>query len=147
MSTANHCIRRGRRAGTGCYRYCVSRELIRSGGSSAGKEKSWRLAAPELKQSVVLIQRILNDQAAIATTLQEAGLSSQENHSVLKAADDKSALLKADPQAAHTITELVKRVDLRKNGIEISVNLESLLSTNSVVSRALLLTLDSCLSK
>ena len=32
----------------GRYRYYVSRELVRGGGSSVGKENSWRLAAPEL---------------------------------------------------------------------------------------------------
>ena len=78
--------------------------------------------------------------AAIATTLQEAGVSSAEIHSVLKAADAKSALLESGPQAAPTIAELIKRVDLRKNGIEISMNLESLLPPDSMVRRAPLLT-------
>ena len=125
----------------GSYRYYVSRELVRGGRSSVAKEKSWRLAAPELEQSVVAsIRRFLNDHAAIATTLQEAGVSSAEIDSVLKAAEAKSALLESGPQAAPTIAELVKRVDLRKNGIEISINLESLLPPDSVVSRAPLLT-------
>ena len=125
----------------GRYRYYVSRELVRGGRSSVGKEKSWRLAAPELEQSVVVSARsILNDHAAIATTLQEAGVSSAEIDSVLKAADARSVLLKSSPQAAPTIAEFVKRVDLRKNGIEISMNLESLLPPDSVVRRAPLLT-------
>src|SRR5208337_2640015 len=72
----------------------------------------------------------------IATTLQEAGVSSAEIHSVLKAVEARSALLKSGPQAAPTIAELVKRVDLRKSGIEISMDLESLLSRDSVVRRA-----------
>lgn len=121
----------------GHYRYYVSRELVRGGGSSLGTEKGWRLAAPELEQSVVVSARgILNDQAAIATTLQEAGVSSAEIHSVLKAAEARSALLESGPQVAPTIAELVKRVDIRKNGIEISMNLESLLPHDSVVRRA-----------
>jgi DNA invertase Pin-like site-specific DNA recombinase len=125
----------------GSYRYYVSRQLVRGGRSSVGKEKSWRLAAPELERSVVVsAQRILNDQAAIATTLQEAGVSSAEIQSLLKAAEAKSASLGSGPQAAPTIAELVKRVDLRKNGMEISMNLESLLAPDSVVRRAPLLT-------
>jgi site-specific DNA recombinase len=124
----------------GSYRYFVSRELVRGGRSSVGKEKGWRLAAPELEQSVVVsVRRILNDHAAVATTLQEAGISSAEIDSVLKAADAKSALLVSAPQAAPTIAELVKRVDLRKNGIEISMNLESLLPHESRLRRAPLL--------
>ena len=84
----------------GSYRYDVSRELVRGGGTSVGKEKSWRLAAPELEQSVVIsIRSILNDQRAIATALQEAGASSAEIDSVLKAADAKSALLESGHQA------------------------------------------------
>jgi len=121
----------------GRYRYYISRELVRGGGSSLEAEKGWRLAAPELEQSVLVSARsILNDQTGIATMLQEAGVSSAEIHSVLKAAEAKSALLESGPEAAPTIAELVKRVDLRKNGIEISMNLESLAPPNSAVRRA-----------
>ena len=116
----------------GRYRYYVSRELVRGGGSSLDAEKRWRLAAAELEQSVVIsAQRILDDQAAIATTLQEAGLSSAEIQSLLKTAETKSVSLGSRSQTAPTIAELVKRVDLRKNGIEISMNLESLLPRDS----------------
>ena len=121
----------------GSYRYYVSRELVRCGRPSVGKEKGWRLAAPELEQSVVVsVRRILTDRVAIATTLQETGVSSTEIDSVLNAADVKSVLLESGPQAAPTVAELVKRVDLRKNGIEISMNLGSLLPPDSVVRRA-----------
>ena len=122
----------------GRYRYYVSRELVRGGGSSLNAEKRWRLAAPELEQSVaVSAQRILDDQAAIATTLQEAGgLSSAEIQSLLKTAEAKRVSLGSRSQAASTIAELVKRVDLRKNGIEITMNLESLLPRDSRISGA-----------
>jgi site-specific DNA recombinase len=119
----------------GRYRYYVSRELVRGGGSSMGEEKGWRLAAPELEQSVIVSARsILNDQRAIATTLQEAGVSSAEIDSVLKAADAKSALLESGLQTAATIVEFVNRVDMRKNGIEISMSLESLLPRDPRIS-------------
>ena len=121
----------------GRYRYYVSRELVRVGRSSVGKEKRWRLAAPELEQSVVISTRsIISDHAAIATRLQESGVSSAEIDSVLKATDAKSLLLESGPRSAPAVTELVERVDLRENGIEISMNLESLLPLNSVVTRA-----------
>jgi hypothetical protein len=48
-------------------------------------------------------------------------------------------VLESGTQAAPAVAELVKRVDLRKNGMEISMNLVSLLPPNSVVSRAPLL--------
>jgi DNA invertase Pin-like site-specific DNA recombinase len=124
----------------GRYRYYVSRDLVRGGRSSVGKEKGWRLAAPELEQSVAISTRsIISDHAAIATTLQESGVSSAEIDSVLKATA-KILLLESGRHSAPVITELVERVDLRENGIEISMNLENLLPPNSVVTRASSLT-------
>jgi site-specific DNA recombinase len=125
----------------GSYRYYVSRELVRGGRASLGSEKGWRLAAPELEQSVVdSFRSILNDHAAIAPMLQEAGVSSGEIGSVLKAAEAKRALFESGPQVASTIAELIKRVELRKGGIEISMNLESLDPRDSEIRRAPLLT-------
>ena len=126
----------------GSYRYYVSRELVRGGRPSVANEKSWRLAAPELEQSVVVAAgRLLNDHAAVATTLQEAGVSSAEIQSFLKAAEAKSAsLASGSQQGAPTIVELVKRVDLRKNGMEISMNFESLLPPDSIARRTPLFT-------
>jgi len=84
---------KGRHGGN--YRYYVSRELVRGGASSARREKTWRLAAPELERSVIIsVQRILTEQAAIATTLQEAGESSAEIQFVLKAAEAKGPVLR-----------------------------------------------------
>jgi site-specific DNA recombinase len=108
----------------GNYRYYVSRELITQGrGSTADGEKGWRLAAPELERSVVAsVRSILDDHAALATTLQEAGASTTEINAVLKAAEAKPASF--DPPK---IAALVTRVDLRQDGMELSLNLESLL--------------------
>ncbi len=61
---------------------------------------------------------------------------SAEIDSVLKAADAKSALPEPGLQAASTIADLVNRVDVRNTGIEISMNLESLLAHESVIQRA-----------
>jgi hypothetical protein len=117
---------------TKAARYLTTRHKTELGGSSLDAEKRWRLAAAELEQTVVVsAQRFLEDQAAIATTLQEAGLSSAEIQSLLKAAEAKSVSLGSRSQPASTIAELVERVDLRKNGIEISMNLESLLPRDS----------------
>jgi site-specific DNA recombinase len=125
----------------GSYRYYVSRELVRGGRSSLEKENCWRLAAPEVEESVVAsVQKILSDHAAIATTLQEAGVSSVEIDSVLKAAYVKSVALKSGSRTAFTFADLVKRVDLGKNGIEISINLESLLPPDSASRRPPLMT-------
>jgi site-specific DNA recombinase len=118
----------------GRYRYYVSRDPIRRGASSFAKEKAWRLAAPQLVRSVLVsVQRILNDGAAIAARLQEAEIPLADIQLVLKAAEARAATLESLSQETPTITELVERVDLRKDGVTISINLQSLLPAGSMV--------------
>ena len=118
----------------GRYRYYVSRDLIRRGPSSVAKEKAWRLAAPQLERSVLVsVQRILNDGAAIAARLQEAEIPLADIQLALKAAEARAATLESLSQETPTIAPLVERVDLRKDGVTISINLQSLLPTGSVV--------------
>jgi hypothetical protein len=82
------------------------------------------LAAPELERSVVAaLQSLLNDRAALAVTLQ-AGAPTAEINSLLKAVAANSL----DPPK---VAELVARVDLRQDGMELSINLETLLPANS----------------
>src|SRR5580704_3216510 len=110
----------------GSYRYFVSRELVAAGRRSTDdQEKGWRLAAPELERSVVAaVQSLLNDRAALAVTLQEAGAPTAEINSLLKAVAANSL----DPPK---VAELVARVDLRQDGMELSINLETLFPANS----------------
>ena len=125
----------------GRYRYYVSRALIRRGACSVAKEKARRLAAPELERSVLVsVQRILNDGAAIAARLQEAEIPLADIQLVLKAAEARAATLESLPQGTLTIAELVDRVALRKNGVAISINLESLFPAGLMVSQRPLLT-------
>jgi len=118
----------------GRYRYYVSRDLIRRAASSVAKEKGWRLAAPQLERSVLVsVQRILEDGAAIAARLQEAEIPLADIQLVLKAAEARATTLESLSQETPTIAELVERVDLRKDGVTISINLQSLLPAGSVV--------------
>jgi site-specific DNA recombinase len=117
----------------GRYRYYVSRDLITK-GSLAQAEQGWRLAARELEQSVLVSARaILGDQAAIATMAQEGGASTAEIHSILNAAEARNLTLESGSEAPITIFELITRIDLRKGGIELSLNLESLLPPDSAI--------------
>jgi site-specific DNA recombinase len=117
----------------GHYRYYVSRDLV-TDGRSLVRAKGWRLAAKELERSIIVsVRAILDDQAAIATAAQEAGASTEEISSVLKAAEVKTGLLDSPSQAPLVVAQLVKRVDLRKDGIELSMNLESLLPFDVVM--------------
>jgi len=115
----------------GRYRYYVSGDLV-TDGRSLVHDKGWRLAARELERSIIVsVRAILNDQAAIATAAQEAGASTAEISSVLGAAEAKIGLLDSDSQAPLAVAELVKRLDLRKDGIEMAMDLETLLPPDS----------------
>ncbi len=114
----------------GSYGYYVSRKLVRNGGARDDAAQGWRLAARELEQSVqVSVRAILSDQAAIASTLQEAGAPTDQIDQVLKAA--RRALLDG-VEVSLRVADLVTRLDLRKDGIEISMNLQSLLSRAAI---------------
>jgi hypothetical protein len=65
--------------------------------------------------------------------LQEAEVPPAEIQLVLKAAEARAATLESLTQGALTIAEVVERVNLRKDGVAISINLESLLPADSVV--------------
>jgi site-specific DNA recombinase len=124
----------------GHYRYYVSRDLVTAGRSVVDTEKSWRLAAPELEKTVIVsVQAILNDQAAIATTVQEAGASTAEIHTFLTAAARTNMQQQGSP-ASPSLTDLVERVDLRRDGLEMTINLRLLLPSESVIASAPYLT-------
>ena len=94
------------------------------------RQPQWRglrLPARELEKSAVLAATaILNDQVAIATALQEGGAPTADINSVLKAAG-RIVSSESGSQRAPGIARLVTRVDLRKGGMELSMDLGSLL--------------------
>jgi site-specific DNA recombinase len=109
------------------YRYYVSRKLIR--GSAIRAEDGWRLAAPEIERSVAIATRqIVKDQASISTALQEGGISTMELSFALKIVEDCCAQLEAHSEIATTISEAIERVDLSKDGIQLTLNLAPLIS-------------------
>jgi hypothetical protein len=121
------------------YRYYVSRKLIRD--SAAKAEDGWRLAAPEIERSVgIAARQILKDQVAISTVLQEGGISTAELASALKAVEDRCAQLEAHPEITTTISEAIERVDLSKDGIQLTLNLAPLISHKIVPAGARLTT-------
>ena len=125
----------------GHYRYYVSRDLVTAGRSLVDAEKGWRLAARELETTVIVsVRAILNDQAAIATTVQEAGASTAEVHMLLTAAA-KRALSQSGSEASPGIAEVVGRVDLHRDGMEIVIDLRALLPPESALGSAPCLTL------
>ena len=111
----------------GRYRYYVSRSLVRGETTSGGAETGWRLAASEFERGVLdSVHSVLKDQSALATTLHESDVPSAEIQSILGTLQTFSISGESDRAETTNVAPLVKRVDLRKDGIELSVDLESM---------------------
>src|SRR5262249_43330464 len=69
------------------YRYYVSRALVR--GESTGREKGWRVSAPELEQNVAAAaQGVLADRDALACAVEEAGIDANRLVGAFKSAQE-----------------------------------------------------------
>jgi site-specific DNA recombinase len=104
------------------YRYYVSRRLI---AGSAGKARNgWRLSAPEIERAVAAgAQKLLGDHPALGSAAHSLGVGAGDIPAVLEAADSWKARLASDTESALAIKELVDRVSLKQDGIELKLNL------------------------
>jgi site-specific DNA recombinase len=105
------------------YRYYVSRKLVRGGPDSS--DRGWRLAAPELEKTVdAAVRRLLSDPAALSRAVRHSRMSAEELQQLLSAAARHATLI--DDCAAETLTALLDRVELRTDGMELTLDLRSL---------------------
>jgi site-specific DNA recombinase len=106
------------------YRYYVSRNLIRG----SAQDRGWRLAAEELERTVALAARqMLMERPALSEILLQAGASVAGLKSALEAAEARTKQLEHPSESTLAIDELVERVDLRKDGIELTLDLGGLI--------------------
>jgi len=104
------------------YRYYVSRALVR--GDSHDQENGWRISAPEIESAIAAaVRQLLNDRAAIALALEERQVDADQFESVLRGAGRFAEKLRHDDDAKTVLVDLVERVNLMPNGIQLSVNL------------------------
>lgn len=109
---------RGRRR----YRYYVSRKLV--SGESQEKDRGWRLSAPELERSVVsAAEAMLGDRDAIVKATEQSGIQGTHLPSVLKSAEKWIERLRAEAGASAALAQLTERVELRHDGIRVSLRL------------------------
>jgi site-specific DNA recombinase len=119
--TPSHTVKGGRR-----YRYYVSRNLIRS---SAKGKKGWRLTALELERGVMAAAgSMLSDRAAIVAAVPEAESSAVAVEAALQATEAAKAQFDSDLDKSAVIARLVHRVELRKDGMRVSLDLGSLVN-------------------
>jgi site-specific DNA recombinase len=116
--TPSHTVKGGRR-----YRYYVSRNLIRS---SAKGKKGWRLTALELERSVTTAaSSMLADRAAVLAAVSDAETSAFAVEAALQAAEAAKKQLDSDLDKSAVIARLVHRVELRKEGMQVALDLGS----------------------
>jgi site-specific DNA recombinase len=107
------------------YRYYVSRSLVRNPADQTNG--GWRLAAPEIERAVTsAAAQLLKDHSAIGSLLNDAGFSGHDLFGALKSIDQHRARLEDDSAVA--LASAINRVDLRKNGFQIALDLEPLLA-------------------
>jgi len=105
------------------YRYYVSRKLV-CGGASEDPELGWRLSAPELERSVsVAAQGVLADRVALTQAVEQAHLDAIRLPSILKAAQAWVERLRPSEEHAAALAELIERVELKRDGIRLSLRL------------------------
>jgi site-specific DNA recombinase len=84
-------------------------------------------AASEFERGVRdSVHTVLKDQSALATTLHDSGVPPAEIQSILRTLQALDISGQSDRSETTNLAPVVRRVDLRKDGIELSVDLESI---------------------
>jgi site-specific DNA recombinase len=104
------------------YRYYVSRRLVR--GAQEDAEHGWRVSAPELERSAsTAAQGMLADRDALAQAVEDADIDANRLPAVLKSAHEWIERLRTKREAISALAELIKRVEVSRDGIRVSLKL------------------------
>ena len=108
------------RKGERRYRYYISRGLTISPAHRV--PDGWRLPATEFERTVVAAaQRMLADEPAIATAVQDAGVAAHRILSILETTRDWNDKLRSTTGTAAALAALVHRVELSRDGLRLSL--------------------------
>jgi site-specific DNA recombinase len=110
------------RKGERKYRYYVSRNFQVQG--SAPSRAGWRLPAREVERRVAAaVGEMLDDQASVLEAAQKTDIDSRQIDQVLHAARIWSHRLKSEVEQTAAIAALVQRVELKCDGMSVSIKL------------------------
>ncbi len=110
------------------YRYFVSKSLVR--GTAKPDERGWRLPAERTEMAVMAgTRQMLSDRGALASTLRAFGFAAAELKQAVEAIDSKVKSHQRVETAEDTGT-LIERVELRRDGMQITLNLRALLPSD-----------------
>jgi site-specific DNA recombinase len=107
------------------YRYFVSRRLVKA--SKMPDDRGWRLPAGRTEEAVTAAAlQMLSDRVALASTLKTPGLSASELKQAVEAIDSKVRSFRQLGTIEESQTT-IERVDLKRDGMQITLNLGSML--------------------
>src|SRR5208337_836658 len=108
------------------YRYFVSRKLIR--GRDKTDDRGWRLPAEETENAVIAATRqMVSDRGALASTLKACGLAAAELKHTLEAIQTFEEI-----GSVNTTGTIIVRVELKRDGMQITLNLRALFPTEEI---------------
>jgi len=108
------------RKGERRYRYYISRRLTI--GPAHRVHDGWRLPALELERMVAAAaQQLLTDEPAIATAVEDAGVTANRIPSILETTHAWSGKLRSSTEAVAALAALVHRVELSRDGLRLSL--------------------------
>jgi site-specific DNA recombinase len=104
------------------YRYYVSRGLVRS--DSDTPETGWRISAPEIEQTVsAAAVAMLADESAVTLALETSATNSDRLSCALNSARSWLERLQSASESAAALAELVTRVDISREGMQLLLGL------------------------
>jgi site-specific DNA recombinase len=109
------------------YRYFVSKRIVK--GTAKPDNRGWRLPAERIEQAVIsAVGRTLWGRAVLASNLKASGFAAADLEQALKAVD----AIKSHQHIETTedAGKLIDRVDLKRDGMQIALNLRALLPTD-----------------
>jgi len=114
--TPSHATKNGRR-----YRYYVSTNLA-NGRTTAKDSNGWRFPAQEIESSVFSsVRKILEDRTAILEAIQSAEVAPRRIPSIFETVTAFSRKQESGADPSNRIAQLVDRVELRQDGIQLSI--------------------------
>ena len=103
----------------------VSKRLIR--GTAKADDRGWRLPAERIERAVVVgTRQILSGRGAVASTLKACGFAAAELKSAVEAVDAKVKSQQHFETTEDACT-LIERVELKRDAMQITLNLRALL--------------------
>ena len=120
----------GSKKGDRRYRYFVSRKLVR--GADKTRDRGWRISAEEIEHAVMAAARqMLSDRGALASALKACGLTAAELKQALEVVDRKVKSVD-EIGSMDAAGSIIERVELKRDGMQITLNLRALLPTELI---------------